>query len=93
MARSRVAVRPVGAVAHCAAWTCCTSTATRHRGEETPRRFELGGHRVEVLEVVGRWYGPDHRYIRVRGNDGVVYILPHDEPTDRWEIVVISRDP
>ncbi len=56
-----------------------------HRGEETPRRFELGGRRVEVLEVVDRWYGPDHRYFKVR--------LRHDEPADRWETVVLTREP
>jgi len=64
-----------------------------HRGEETPRRFELGGRRVEVLEVVDRWYGPDHRYFKVRGDNGAVYILRHDEPADRWETVVLTREP
>jgi hypothetical protein len=64
-----------------------------YRGEETPRRFELQGGWVEVLEVVDRWYGPDHRYFKVRGDDGAVYILRYDEPTDRWEIVVLTREP
>ena len=26
-----------------------------HRGEETPRRFQIGGRRVEVVEVIDRW--------------------------------------
>src|SRR3954462_11079813 len=51
-----------------------------HRGEETPRRFDLGGRVREVLEVLDRWYGPDHRYFKVRAPDGV-YILRHDEPS------------
>ncbi len=63
-----------------------------HRGEETPRRFEVGGRRVEVLEVVDRWYGPDHRYFKLRCGDGATYILRHDEPSGRWEIVVMTRD-
>ncbi len=62
-----------------------------HRGEETPRRFDLGGRRVEVAEVVDRWYGPDHRYFKVLGGDGATYILRHDEPQDRWEMVVMTR--
>jgi hypothetical protein len=62
-----------------------------HRGEETPRRFDLAGRRVEVLEVVDRWYGPDHRYFKVRGYDGGVYILRHDEPAARWELVLLTR--
>jgi hypothetical protein len=61
-----------------------------HRGEETPRRFDLAGRRVEVLEVVDRWYGPDHRYFKVRGDDGGVYILRHDEPADCWELVLLT---
>jgi hypothetical protein len=64
-----------------------------HRGEETPRGFEIGGRRREVLEVVDRWYGPDHRYFKVRADDGGSYILRHDEPTDRWELVVFTQDP
>jgi len=26
-----------------------------YRGEETPRRFEIGGRRVRVVEVIDRW--------------------------------------
>ncbi len=62
-----------------------------HRGEETPRRFELGGRVREVVEVLDRWYGPDHRYFKVRAADGV-YILRHDEPTARWELVVFTHE-
>jgi hypothetical protein len=62
-----------------------------HRGEETPRRFDLGGRRVEVLEVVDRWYGSDHRYFKVRGDDGGIYLLRHDEPADSWELVPLTR--
>ena len=63
-----------------------------HRGEETPRRFELGGCGREVVEVIDRWYGPDHRYFKVRADDGGVYILRHDEPTGRWELVVFTQE-
>jgi len=41
-----------------------------HRGEETPRRFYLGNRHIEVAEVIDRWLGPDHRYFKVRGDDG-----------------------
>ncbi len=56
-----------------------------YRGEETPRRLEIDGRRVAVVEVIARWLGPDHRYFEVRGDDGVVYLLRHDEPADRWD--------
>jgi hypothetical protein len=55
------------------------------RGEETPRRLEIDGRRIEVVEVIDQWLGPDHRYSRVRGDDGAVYLLRHDERADRWE--------
>jgi hypothetical protein len=51
-----------------------------YRGEETPRRFEIDGRRVEVVGVIARWLGPDHRYFKVRGDDGAVYLLRVDDP-------------
>jgi len=59
-----------------------------YRGEETPRRFTLGKNRVEVREVMDRWLAPDHRYFKLRGDDGAVYILRHDAVGDRWELVL-----
>ena len=46
-----------------------------YRGEETPRRLDLDGRTVEVLEVIDRWYGPDHRYVKVRGDDRAAYLI------------------
>jgi hypothetical protein len=61
-----------------------------YRGEETPRRFHLGERRVEVTEVVDRWLAPDHRYFKVRGDDGALYILRHD-PEGIWELTLYDR--
>jgi hypothetical protein len=63
-----------------------------YRGEETPRRFEIGRRRVEVVEVIDRWFGPDHRFFKVRGDDGVVYLLRYDDGADRWELKTLERD-
>ena len=59
-----------------------------YRGEETPRRFFLGKREIVVLEVVDRWFGPDHRYFKVNGDDGGTYILRNDEHTGRWEMTL-----
>ena len=38
-----------------------------YRGEQEPRRFNWAGLAVEVVEIVDRWQGPDHRYFKLRG--------------------------
>ena len=62
-----------------------------YRGEETPRRFSIGGRRVEVADIIDRWLAPDHRYFKVGGDDGAVYILRHDAGADRWELTMFDR--
>jgi hypothetical protein len=62
-----------------------------YRGEETPRRFSFGGRRVAVAEVLDAWLAPDHRYFKVRGDDGAAYILRHDVPGGRWELTMYER--
>ena len=57
-----------------------------HRGEETPRRFEIGDLRVEVVEVVDRWFEPDFRYFRVKGENGKIYLLRYKTTSDSWEL-------
>jgi hypothetical protein len=64
-----------------------------YKAEETPRRFRLGGRLVEVAEVLDRWHGPDYRYFKVRGEDGVSYILRRHEPQDRWELTMLDAGP
>jgi hypothetical protein len=56
-----------------------------YRGEQEPRRFHVTGSTVEVVEIVDRWQGPDHRSFRVRGSDGAVHLLRHDEVSGFWE--------
>lgn len=62
-----------------------------HRDEETPRRFFLGERKVEVAEVQDCWLAPDHRYFKLKGDDGNVYILRHDVETGLWEMTAFER--
>jgi hypothetical protein len=62
-----------------------------YRGEETPRRFEIGARRIEVVDVLDRWLDPDHRYFKVLGDDGDTYILRHDAEGNRWELTLYRR--
>lgn len=62
-----------------------------YQAEETPRALRFGQRRVTVLEVIDRWLAPDHRYFKLRGDDGAVYIVRHDREEDRWELSVYER--
>ena len=64
-----------------------------YRGEQTPRAFTLGDRQITVREVVDQWLAPDHRYFKVTDATGDTYILRHDGPTDRWDLVVFESAP
>jgi hypothetical protein len=61
-----------------------------HRGEETPRRLSFDGRSVELLEVLDCWFGIDHRYFKMLGDDGATYILRHDILGQRWELTMYA---
>lgn len=62
-----------------------------HRGEETPRAVIIGSRRVVVVEILDRWLAPDHRYFKLRGHDGDVYIVRHNTIADGWELTMYAR--
>ena len=61
-----------------------------YRGEETPLRFHCRERKVEVAEVLDRWLAPEHRYFKVKGDDGGRYIIRYDVPSDQWELTMFS---
>lgn len=64
-----------------------------YRGEEEPREFSIGERKIHVVELLDRWLSPDHRYFKVRGSDGNIYILRHDFATNEWELTMFAREP
>lgn len=62
-----------------------------YRAEETPRRFWIGARCVEIETIADRWLAPDHRYFKVCGDDGAVYILRHDTETGAWEMTFFEQ--
>jgi hypothetical protein len=60
-------------------------------GESVPARFRLGARTIEVREILDRWPGADHLYLKLRGSDGAIYILRHDTEPDRWQLVLYDR--
>ena len=61
-----------------------------YRGEQTPQRLSIGERRVEVIEVLDRWLAPTHRYFKLRGDDGGIYIVRHDVGGDIWELTMFD---
>jgi hypothetical protein len=60
-------------------------------GADKLSRFRLDGRVVEVADNIDQWHGADHHYVKVRGSDGDVYILRHNEIRDAWELTMYQR--
>ncbi len=64
-----------------------------HRGEETPRRLIIGEQAIGVARVLDQWLAPDHRYFKVEGDNGSVYIVRHDMSSLEWELTLLNSNP
>lgn len=62
-----------------------------YRGEEEPRAFWLGERRLDVVEIVDRWFDPAYRYFKAKASDGDLYILRHDERSGDWTLGAYTR--
>lgn len=60
-------------------------------GAEKLRRFRLDSRVVEVGDNIDQWHGTDYRYVKIRGCDGDVYILRHNEIRAEWELTMYQR--
>lgn len=61
-----------------------------YRGEESPRRFFINERPVKIVEILDRWLAPDHRYFKVKGDDGATYIIRHDMNFHQWELTLFD---
>ena len=64
-----------------------------YRGEETPRRLTMGVRHIDVVAVQDRWLAPDHRYFKIIGDDGGLYIIRHDSLQDIWQLICFKENP
>jgi hypothetical protein len=64
-----------------------------HRGEEPPRRVWFDARAVALLEVLDCWLAPDHRYFKMRAEDGATYILRHEVASGGWELTLYQAPP
>jgi len=63
-----------------------------YRDEELPRRFFLRSRKIEVTDIVDRWLAPDHRYFKVRGEDGSLYIIRQDVGSGQWALTLFDQN-
>ena len=59
-----------------------------HQHEPTPVVLWLGERRIHVAAVLDAWFGRDHRYFKVQGDDGGLYIVRHDVLSGDWELTL-----
>ena len=52
----------------------------------------LADHRIAVADVLDAWLAPDHRYFKLKGEDGDTYIVRHDEQRGIWELTMFRAD-
>lgn len=64
-----------------------------YRAEERPRLLLIDGRSVEAADIVDRWRTPEHRYFKVLGNDGRLYLIRHPVAGNGWELISINGRP
>ncbi|MGB7542800.1 MAG: hypothetical protein WA373_03275 [Burkholderiales bacterium] len=65
-----------------------------YRGEEEPRAFTLGERRFAIAEILDRWLAPQHRYFKVKADDGRTFVLRHDTASGDWELAgLVGSEP
>lgn len=62
-----------------------------HEGRLLPHAIHFDRRRLVVAEMLDQWYGPDYRYIKVRGHDDGTYILKFHETCADWELTMFER--
>jgi hypothetical protein len=61
-------------------------TYAGYKADERPVSFSREGQIFRIIEIVDRWYDPDHNIFKVLADDGVTYLLRHDMNADSWEM-------
>ena len=61
-----------------------------YRADTEPRCLQIGERQVVVTEIIDRWLDPTHRYFKLRGDDGGIYLVRHDTSTDHWEMTLFD---
>ena len=55
-----------------------------YKANERPLCFILDHEQIGVQHIIDRWYGVEHDYFKVLGEDGKVYLLKWHRSLDLW---------
>ena len=55
-----------------------------YKANERPLYFVLDERKIEVNNVLDRWYGQDHNYFKVLASDGLIYLIKWNRSLDVW---------
>ena len=62
-----------------------------YKANERPLYFILNNQKLEVRNVIKRWYGVEHDYFKVLADDGKVYLMRWQRTLDLWFLVKITE--
>jgi hypothetical protein len=60
-----------------------------YKANERPLYFIMDGRKLEVTELIDRWYGEEEDYFKVMADDGKVYLLRWQRVLDLWFVVKV----
>jgi hypothetical protein len=60
--------------------------------QTAPQTLYWGERRITILEVIDQWYGPEYRYVKVKGSNRNLYILRFDQIRDTWDLIMFSSE-
>ncbi len=61
-------------------------TYSGYKANERPLSFKFKGKKLNVLEIINRWYGQEHDYFKIKASDNRIYILKWHRTLDFWSI-------
>jgi hypothetical protein len=59
-------------------------------GEREPFAFLIGERRIDVVCILDRWIGDDHRYYKIEASDLALYILRFTPSEKKWELTLFQ---
>ncbi len=57
-----------------------------YKANERPLSFLYRQEKIEVEEVMDKWYGVESDYFKIRANDGKVYLIKWNRILDVWTL-------